>query len=234
MSNDDEGAHASGSSHNPSHDIIQHHIATRCDDDSVSNCSYDERNIDAASIDGNGSTANDLSKRDTKRLLQLKLIVILIFILSATIISVVVYLYISRNEAKQFEAKFRNDADKVLSAVSTSIQRSLGALNAIAVTFVSYASDQGLEWPFVTLPDFALHASKLLPLTDGLYVLVVPTVTPAQKGKWEAYAASNDYWVNQSIAIQEVWDGYNGKITYDWARSEKVHGVFGEIESNLR
>jgi hypothetical protein len=204
-------------------------------DDNISIFSHDESNvIDTASDDGCGSASNGLSKRDTKRVMYLKLLVILILIASATIISVVVYLYITRSETKQFEAKFQNDADKIVSAISTSMQRTLGALNAIAVTFVSYAYDQGMEWPFVTLPDYALHASKLLPLTDGLYVAVIPSVTPAQKGQWEEYANQNDLWVNQSLAIQEVWDGYHGDFSYDWTRSSNIFGVFGDIEANVR
>jgi hypothetical protein len=210
-----------------------------------SNCDHRVKNNDDGSQDDSilldtlnddsdgffGTT--DVAKRDTKRVLHLKVLVILFLILSATIISVVVYTYITQSEQKQFQAKCSSDAEKVHSAISTSIQRSLGVLNTIAVILVSYASDKGLEWPFVALPDFALHASKMLPATDGLYVSVVPIVTPAQKIQWEDFAFRNDIWVNQSLALQEVWDGYQGEIMKDWERSHKVYGSFGDIESNV-
>jgi hypothetical protein len=104
----------------------------------------------------------------------------------------------------------------------------------MTVSFVSYAHDQGLKWPFVTLPDFALHASKLLPLTDGLYMTIVPIVPPALKERWEEYAYRNDNWVNQSLEIQDVWDGYHGTVKYDWIRSKTIYGTFGDIEANIR
>jgi hypothetical protein len=227
-----------GITHNNTSSVIctgEDHPTHRQDnEDDVSNSSRDESNIlDNASDEENDSVSCDLAKRDTKRVLHLKVLVVLFLVLSATIISVVVYTYITHNEQKQFKAKFRNDAEKVHTSIATSIQRSPGALNAIAVTLVSYANDKGIEWPFVALPDFALHASKMLPATNGLYVSVVPIVAPAQKRQWEEFAYQNDIWVNQSLALQEVWNGYQGEIMKDWERSHKLYGSFGDIESNI-
>ena len=174
------------------------------------------------------------TKREGQRVTFLKLLVLGILVLSATIIAVIVYLYIKNSEEKQFIAKFQNDANKVLESIGSSFDRTLGTMNAIAVILVSNAHDQGHKWPFVTLPDFALHASKLIPLTDGLFLSVLPIVAPSEKRKWEQYAWRKDYWVNESLALQEVWEGYHGNITYDWARSDTIYGDFGVIDDNVR
>jgi hypothetical protein len=177
---------------------------------------------------------NETTKREGQRVTCLKLLVILILVSSATIIAVIVYLYITNSEEKQFLAKFQNDADKILESIGSSFERTLGTMNALAVILVSNAHDQGHPWPFVTLPDFALHASKLIPLTDGLFLSVLPIVTPSEKQKWEEYALQKDYWVNESLALQTVWDGYYGNITYDWTRSDTIYGDFGAIDDNVR
>ena len=174
------------------------------------------------------------TKREGQRVTFLKLLVLGILVLSATIIAVVVYLYITNNEEKQFITKFHNDANKVLESIGSSFDRTLGAMNSVAVILVSNAHNQGHKWPFVTLPDFALHASKLIPLTDGLFLSVLPIVAPSEKRKWEQYAWRKDYWVNESLALQEVWEGYHGNITYDWARSDTIYGDFGVIDDNVR
>ena len=177
---------------------------------------------------------NESMKREGQRVTCLKLLVILILVASAVIIALIAYLYITNSEEKQFIKKFRIDANKVLESIGSSFDRTLGTMNAIAIILVSNAHDQQHPWPFMTLPDFALHASKLIPLTDGLFLSVLPIVYPHQKQEWEDYALEQDYWVNESLAVQEVWDGYHGNITYDWARSESIYGVFGEIDSNVR
>jgi hypothetical protein len=91
----------------------------------------------------------------------------------------------------------------------------------MTVTLASYAQDQEMEWPFVILPHYPLLASKLLSLTNGLYVVVVPSVTPAQKQEREQYAYQHDFWVNESLAIQEVSGDFYGDILNDWTRSKK-------------
>jgi hypothetical protein len=162
------------------------------------------------------------------------LLVILILALSAIIIAVVVYLYIRNSEEKQFMAKFQNDANKVLESIGSSFERTLGAMDTMAVILVSNANDQKHPWPYVTLPDFALHASKLLPLTDGLFLSVLPIVTPSEKTEWEEYALQKDVWVNESLALQTVWDGYYGNISYDWVQSDAIYDDFGPIDNNVR
>lgn len=188
---------------------------------------------------------DDITKIDTKRLIRLRVLLMFTLVLSATIVSVAVHHYIATNEKKQFKDRFFNDANKLLDAVGSSLERTLGTMNALSIAFVSYASNEATKedsnsnnsttkWPFVTLPDFAIHASKLLPLTDGVYVSIQPIVYPSQKKDWEEFASQNDQWVNETLKIQEVWNGYHGGETYTWMKSKHIYGTFGDIESNVR
>jgi hypothetical protein len=177
---------------------------------------------------------NEVSKKETKDVLYLKLLVLFILVVSATTIASCVYVYITRNETAQFESKFKNDADKVLVAIGSSLHRTMGLLDSLAVTYVSYARDQNDSWPFVTLPDFGARMAKLLPLTDAILISVLPIIYPEDRKEWEEYSLDNDSWVNESIVLQETWDGYYGPINHDWEPYGHIFGDHGDIEANIR
>jgi hypothetical protein len=182
--------------------------------------------------DEDSPSGNDVSKKETKDVMVLKLLVLLILVISASTIASCVYAYITRNETAQFESKFKNDADKVLLAIGSSVHRTLGLLDSLAVTYVSYAHNQNDSWPFVTLPDFGGRMAKLLPLTDAVSISLQPVVHPEEREDWEEYSISNDNWVNESIAMQATWDGYYGPINYDWEPYRYIYGDSGDVEEN--
>ena len=188
---------------------------------------------------------NEVTKRDSRRVWHMKLLVLLILFLSAAGIAAFAYVHITTGEIKQHEWKFYNDADKVFNAIGSSFERTLTTLNAFSILLVTHShtsndsNDQeegtnATTWPFVTLPNFAGQASKLLPITDGLYITVLPIVTPSQKQEWEEYAYQHDNWVNESLALEEVWDEYHGNVSHDWARSESVYDNFDIVYPNVR
>ena len=199
---------------------------------SVSSSSEDGESVVAK--DEDSPLGNNTSKKETKDVLRLKLLVLFILVVAASTIASCVYIYITRNETAQFESKFQNDADKVFVAIESSLHRTMGLLDSLSVTYVSYASDQNDAWPFVTLPDFGARMAKLLPLTDALSISLLPIIHPKVRNDWEAYSENNNDWVNQSIALQDNWDGYYGPIDFGWETKRNVHGDFGDIESNVR
>jgi hypothetical protein len=178
--------------------------------------------------------SNETTKKETKDVLHLKVLVILILVISATTIASGAFLYITRGETSQFEAKYYNDAAKVLDGVGSSLHRTLGLLDSLAVTCVSYANSQNNTWPFVALPDFGARMAKVLPLTDAAIISLLPIVYPGKREEWEAYSVEQNDWVNQSIAIQETWSGYYGPIDYGWQPNGVIYGDEGDIDSNTR
>ena len=196
--------------------------------------SFSDDGVSVAEKDEDSPLGNAISKKETKDVLHLKLLVLFILVVAASTIASCVYIYITRNETSQFESKFHNDADKISVAVGSSLHRTLGLLDSLSVTYVSYARNQNDSWPFVTLPDFGARMAKLLPLTDAVSISLLPIIHPDVRNEWEAYSVSNDEWVNESIAIQDTWDGYYGPIDYGWEPYGYIHGDFGDIEANVR
>ena len=99
---------------------------------------------------------------------------------------------------------------------------------------VSHAKAFNATWPFVTLPDHARQLSKLLPQTDGVLIQCIHFVKPEERDEWELYTSQNNYWVNESIALQDNWDRYHGYISYDWEGVDVIYGDNGDIPQNVR
>ena len=177
---------------------------------------------------------NEISKKATKNVFHLKMLVIAILIVSASTLAACAFKFVKTSETKQFESKFGYDAHKVFEAIGSSLDKTLGLMDSLAVTLVSYARDKDDKWPFVTLPDFGPRMAKLLPQTDAFTIAILPIIYPYQREEWEAYSVKHDEWVNQSITIQETWDGFYGPIVYDWEQYGTIHGDFGDIEPNVR
>lgn len=173
---------------------------------------------------------------------RFKIIVILILLAVATVASTCVLVFIKRAEQSQFEAAFHDDALKVLESVRNSIDNTLMPLDNLAVALVSNANAQKEEWPYVTLNDYAVRVAKVLPLTDAIYIAVLPVVTPANRLRWENYSSTHDDWVEESFAIQDNWELYYGpkNLTYnpeveEWeAWAAEISGPFGPLEANNR
>ena len=99
---------------------------------------------------------------------------------------------------------------------------------------VSHAKAFNETWPFVTLPDYALQMSKVLPQTDGILIQRIHFVEPEERKEWEWYTSQNNQWVNESIAFQENWDRYLGDISYEWEGHDVIYSDDGDIPQNVR
>jgi hypothetical protein len=175
-----------------------------------------------------------LDKKGSEEVYQFKVIVLLILSISAVVVATCVYIYVTKKEKSQFGEKFRSDASKVLDTVGNSIDRTMIAMDSLAVDLVSYARATNATWPCVTLPNFALRMSKVLPQTDALMIQFLPMVKPIQRKKWEHYVSRSIFWLNETMAIQENWDGYYGPIGYNWEINDYIWGDSGDIEANVR
>jgi hypothetical protein len=175
------------------------------------------------------------AKQKTKAVVRLRLIVGSVLLCSAAILAVSVYYYLSLSEYNQFQRQWREDSHKILEAVGNSFDKTLGLMDEIAVSFLSIARATNQTWPFVTMPDFAVRMKKVLPLTDGFVVSMLPVVRVAQRKQWEAYALKHDSWVNEGMSVQDNWEeGYYGPVVYDGVSDGVIHSTFGDLPYNER
>jgi hypothetical protein len=175
-----------------------------------------------------------LGRSETRAVRRVKGVVVVVLLASALGAALAVHQYIYRSEQRQFVARFEDDAHKLLEAIGSVIDRTLGTFDSLAVTAVSSARASNETWPFVTLPNFAVRMSKVLPLAKAVDMAILPLVAPRERRKWERYSLHHDDWVNESMAIQEQWSGYYGPVEYNWDRHGVIFTDDGDVPYNER
>jgi hypothetical protein len=165
-----------------------------------------------------------LAKTETNTIRGLKLLVLLVLSISAIAVALTVYFYIRASETRDFEDQFEDDATKVLAAIGASLDSSLAAVDAFVVSIVSYAKATNQTWPFVTIPDYAVRAGKIRSLSNAVVIGTYPLVKTEDRKEWERYTAENNYWVEESIDIQERDSSFMGPIIREYETWDVIYG----------
>jgi hypothetical protein len=199
--------------------------------DSESNDSSRNKETDDANA---GAPEEVISKKETQAVSRLRLVVLLVLVGAAAAVAATVYFYLTHSEEKQFLDQFEEDAAKIFAAVGGVIDQTMAAFDGIAVTMVSTAKMTNQTWPFVTIADFAVRLSKVLPLSHASIIGAYHILTPENREQWEEYTKNNDYWVNESMTVQKDWGGYYGPVEYNGEQNPVVHGAQGDLPANER
>lgn len=146
-----------------------------------------------------------------------RLLLLSVLFLSTVVVAITVYLYTSHAEQRAFEDQFEEESLKVLESIGTSLDYTLGAVDSFVVNEVSVAKALNWTWPFVTIPDFAVGASKLRGLTRATIVGQYPLVTDATRYKWENYSMANEWWVDEVLEVQRNDETFLGTNVEEWS-----------------
>lgn len=137
---------------------------------SVDCSDYDDQDVSAESKKTQKERVEALSKRETRVVLTLRILVIAVLLASTGVMAWSVHNYLQTAEQDEFREEFSSAADKVLTSMGGNLDLTLGAIDAMTVSFVSYARDNNQSWPFVTVPDFAVRATKARRLARAIYL----------------------------------------------------------------
>lgn len=128
-------------------------------EDASDRYSEDDQNDESSEVEssqeGKGGDVNReqseaIAKRETKFLFGMRLVVMAVLICSTCLLAYFVHKYLSTEEENEFHDKFESDAGKVLQAVGTSLDLTLGSVDALTVAMVSHAKATNQSWPFVS------------------------------------------------------------------------------------
>jgi hypothetical protein len=76
----------------------------------------------------------------------------------------------------------------------------LAATDDFCATVLSLVQATGNQaWPFVVVPDFAVHAAKAIGLSDAFLIAIHPVVNASQFGTWANYTSQNNAWLYVSL-----------------------------------
>jgi hypothetical protein len=171
-----------------------------------------------------------IGKNETKAVFYGKLLVFGVMLFSALGVALVVYYYLSGAEDSDFEEQFSEDVKKVFEEIGSSLDNMLGATDSFMVSLVSYAKYSNSSWPFVTMPDFAVKAAKLLSLSKAAIVGTYPLVQTEQRQGWENYSVTHDNWVDEGLSVQKEDTNFKGTNFEEWSGFGIIHGDTGPVE----
>ena len=125
----------------------------------VNRCEIDDDDLEDlrdVTSDVHKEKAEAIAKRESNIVFGMRLVVFIVLIASTTALAIRVHKYLDNVERDEFREEFDSAATKVFQSMGTSIDLTLGAIDALAVSFISFARATNQTWPFVTMDDFAL------------------------------------------------------------------------------
>jgi class 3 adenylate cyclase len=148
-----------------------------------------------------------IAVRESRWICCLRTFAILLSVASCIVAAYVVFRLTSSKEEEDFETSYETQAYELLSSWETHSELQIGALEMIALSFTSYASDRNREWPSVTLPDFAYKAATFRDLTGSQALGMMPVVTVENRRLWEGYTEVNaGEWIQEGLRAENRTD----------------------------
>lgn len=95
----------------------------------------------------------NLTRKESKAVFWLRLVVLMILVLTAVAVSITVYEITRRGEASEFETQYQGAATKVIESFADIVYE-MGAISGLGVANSAHSVDHKSEWPFVTLSNF--------------------------------------------------------------------------------
>jgi hypothetical protein len=110
------------------------------DDESASIVDSDQRGSDVHGDNADQAKENEevITKNENSDVTHIKLMVLLVLIALTICVAFALFYYTRNSEESQFEEKFNDDEHKVLEAIGSSIEDTLGVINILAASLVSY------------------------------------------------------------------------------------------------
>ncbi|CAB9518147.1 Receptor-type guanylate cyclase gcy [Seminavis robusta] len=147
--------------------------------------------------------AEQLSQRESMRILRLRVIVISVLFLTALAISSVVFKITTDGEVDEFTTQYESASSKVIATFEDVMNR-MGSVAGLGLSFTSQGMHTQEQWPFMTLNDFPPKARNALQLSGALMVGMSPIVQGHLFDEWDNYVIQpqNTEWINQSLTYQ--------------------------------
>jgi hypothetical protein len=144
-----------------------------------------------------------LARRETKAVNVLRVLVLVVLFVTATLASVGVYIYLSNEETNNFEKGYQANAQRIIESFHDAVERRLGAINSMGTSITSYSLDAKQTFPFVTIPNFEIRGSDLRVQAGSTSILWLPLVTDETRVAWEEYALINRSQIDKAYLEDE-------------------------------
>jgi hypothetical protein len=182
----------------------------------------DDKSVNNTKSSGENVATNTIGTKESKDVARLRLVVLFVIFISAVAVAVSVYIIIRRQEMNKFDEAVISETEKIVNSVVDGMRHLIGSLDMFSTLVISHARNTNSKWPFVTVPDFPNHASKLLSNGVGNTLIMSVIVTPENRLQWEQYSVENSNIVQSALRIMETDKNYHGDINWNYTISPVI------------
>lgn len=155
----------------------------------------------------------DHDVKSARAVRRLKMAILTFFTLTAAGVTTAFCVYNHYNKQRQeseFKSRFKQDATNMLASLGISIDSTMAAADAFAISMLAEAKATNQTYPFVTIKDWAVQSSKLRENSNAKFITTYQIVEESQRTEWEEYAKTHDGWIQESIDVQARDRSYSG------------------------
>jgi hypothetical protein len=192
-------------------------------DDSNDNTLQLNRSIHS-STDRINQQLQQLSQKETNSVRKLKIGMMVILTLSAVATGTISYWYLRHTERSKFRIMFEDDASKLGQSLYGNIINAASIVDLFATMMITNARAANDEYPFTSIPYFGNLASKYLSLSISINIWSVMLVNGTeQRSRWENYAWSQRFHVNETLKAMESDPNYRGEVPWNISMNPSIH-----------
>jgi hypothetical protein len=169
-------------------------------DSSNNDSTSDEYNTTKGSGNQTETSTNksekEIAQEESRVIFWLRSLTLTALVVAAVGVCGAIWYLTSKAELEEYENQFEGSASKIINSFEDIVGQRLTALGSLAVSYTSYAKNQpGVEWPFVTIPDFDERSLTTRVNSNSLFTRIIPKVPLEQREAWERYSIENVNWI---------------------------------------
>lgn len=143
---------------------------------------------------------NSIAKTGNTSIRFFRIIFLLVIALTAVFVSMLTYRILSDAQNKDFEDALKGYANDVQTRATASGQSAYFGMAFLSQKITAETVEKpDVEFPFVTLPLFDLHATQTRYLTKYELLCYAPLVTRDQLEQWQNYSVSHQTWISDIL-----------------------------------
>eukprot|EP00535_Pseudo-nitzschia_heimii_P003449 CAMPEP_0197183588 /NCGR_PEP_ID=MMETSP1423-20130617/7897_1 /TAXON_ID=476441 /ORGANISM="Pseudo-nitzschia heimii, Strain UNC1101" /LENGTH=1051 /DNA_ID=CAMNT_0042634177 /DNA_START=135 /DNA_END=3290 /DNA_ORIENTATION=+ len=186
----------------------------------------------SSTLSGSTNAVDENDVRSARTVRRLKTAIVSFFLVTALGVAAAFSVYSESAkiaDRERFVERFEQDATSMLAMLGIAIDATLASTDAFAVSMLAEAKATDQTWPFVTIDDYNVQATKLLKNAGAKFVTTYAVVEEDQREEWESYASNHTGWVEQSLEVQARNRGYSGPNVTDEYLTDNYMGHYDQI-----
>lgn len=138
--------------------------------------------------DSDNEQTDDIALSETRLVHALRLLVGIVLVSATVLAATAVYRLTKHDEKLRFQSHVKVQSGLIANNLNHAVSERLGVLSSMATTITSLAMATDQEFPFVTIPDFALRGCDTRVQSRAHVLHYMPVVYDENREAWERYA----------------------------------------------